>query len=284
MNHKPLGQLLTDSWSFFQSHFMVLLVGAILFGVVSGYVAQSMQKEGEKFATHMMDGTGGMFTQEKMEKMAELTMKAMQGDEAAELELEAMGEEMEAMAGTMEDRMMDDDFSPSGFAGSFAKNFGKGFLLSMLISALAAAYFLSIAVFGIADVGLAFNKTIGNVLPILGLWIWIFIRTFVWIPVLGIILGIILGPRFIIAPLHLLEGKKSIFDSASMSYEETKGKWGKIFGNMFVAGIIVWIAVMVLGMALAAFGLVGGLLLGILSQLGTAFLMVFGIQLARAVK
>jgi len=285
MSHKSLGTLLTDSWSFFQKHLAVFIAGAVIFGLIGGYLAHTMQKTGKEISTSMMNsmGVNGMPSQEKMQKMAELTMKAMQGNDAAKVELEAMGNQMEAMANQIEEHMDDGTGPTPAMTGKFAGIMGKGFLLSMLISILAATYFLSIAVFGLADIGSVINKTVSNVLPILGLWIWIFIRTFAWIPVIGIVTSIILGPRFIAAPLHLLEGKKSIFDSASMSYSETKGKWGKIFGNMLVAGIVVWIAIAIIGVVLTSFGTTGGILLAMLVQLGTAFLMVFGIQLARTV-
>jgi len=281
---KPLGTLFSESWSFFQKHFVVLLVGAIVFGVINGYVGQSMAYHGQKFGRNMMEqmGAGNMFTEEKMKKMEDLSMKAMQGDMDAAAELEAMGTEMEAAAGQMEDAMKDMDISAS-MVGKFAGMLGTAMLLSFLISAIAGAYFLSVSVFSIASVGAAVNKTIATVLPVLGLWIWLVIRTFVWIPFIGIITGIILGPRFIVAPINLLEGGKGVFESATISYSQTAGMWAKIFGNMLAIGLLLWIVFMVLGMALSMASTAGNWIMAVVTQLGSAFMIVFGVHLARTV-
>jgi hypothetical protein len=160
---------------------------------------------------------------------------------------------------------------------------GKGMILSMLLSTLAAAYFLSVIVLNASTVGTAVSLAGANIIKVFLLSLWIMIRTFVWIPIVGIVTGIILGPRFIAAPINLLEGKKGVMESASMSYSQTTGFWGKIFGNMIAVAIVLWIVIAVLGMTLGSIGSVGQWATAILTQLGSAFMMVFGVHLARTV-
>ncbi|MEQ1849023.1 MAG: hypothetical protein ABL890_00320 [Candidatus Peribacteraceae bacterium] len=282
---KPLGTLLSDSFSFFQKHFMVLLVGAVVFGLLNGWVGSYMDIQGKKFATNMMQdmGAGNMMNENNIQKMQDLTMKAMQGDADAAMELEKMGESMEAMAGEMEQKMRNMKMPTAETIGGFAGMLGKGMLLSMLISTLAAAYFLSVTVLNATSVGGAVSLAGAHIVKVFLLSIWIMIRTFVWIPFVGIVTGIILGPRFITAPINLLEGKKGVMESASMSYTQTTGQWGKIFGNMIAVAIVLWIAVMIVAMVLGMFGTIGTWVTAILVQLGSAFMMVFGIHLARTV-
>lgn len=283
---KSLGTLWSDSWSFFQKHFIVLLIGAVVFGAVTGYMNAKATKRGHEFASTMMNSMGvqGMPSQEKIQMMTELSLKAMQGDADAQAQLEAMSGEMEQMADQMENAMEKVGSPEKLAAGMFAGYLGTAFLIGMLLSILSTAYYLTVAVFGNATVGSAVTMTLNNVVKIFLLWLWIFIRTFAWIPFVGIVTSIILGPRFVRAPLHLLEGKKGVMQSASMSYSETVGHWGKIFGNMLATGIVVWVIAGIAMGIMGSFGMLGILFAAVVAQLATAFLMVFGMQLARTLK
>ena len=96
---------------------------------------------------------------------------------------------------------------------------------------------------------------------------------------IGLITLIILGPRFVLSPVLLVQEGKGVFDSAKISYKKTSGYWGKIFGNMFVAALIAIVVSVVLNMALilVPFSMVLG---AIVMQAITAFMVVFVTKLS----
>src|SRR3990167_7365833 len=153
-------------------------------------------------------------------------------------------------------------------------------LVSIVIFILSSTYYLLVALKQAKDFGALFKQSFQLFLPMLGLHVWVFLRTFAWVPFIGLITLIILGPRFVLSPVLLVQEGKGVFDSAKISYKKTSGYWGKIFGNMFVAGLLVALAIMVLSMALFITGPLALLLIPILSQVMCAFLIVFMTKLS----
>ncbi len=106
----------------------------------------------------------------------------------------------------------------------------------------------------------ALTGGLGILLPMIGLWLWILIRAYAWVALIGmllIVIGvaanqpmlaalgvplyvasavllIIFGPRFIAAPYLYVSGKSGVLESVQLSYAGTKGFWGKIVGNMLL--------------------------------------------------
>jgi len=227
---KPLSLLLSDSWAFLQSHLATIAVGAVVFGLVFG-VTQSQVKS-------VANKQVGQFMGMDAQKFQELSQRMAQGDEEAAKELQKMGEErMKNLGGTAEEReaaMMSMGLST---IGAVLPAVGIASLIFLVIHLLSLSYYSVIAIRGVRDVGAAFQQSIPLILPLLGLWIWIVLRTFIWIPILGFVFAIILGPRFVAAPLILVRDGKGIMEAATESYTRTASYWGKIFGNMFVVGI-----------------------------------------------
>jgi len=95
-----------------------------------------------------------------------------------------------------------------------------------------------VAVKDIGDVGEALSVTSRTILPLFGMFLWVIVRSFIWIPFIGILIAIILGPRFILSPLYLLQQKKGVIESVSQSYKATPRILGKIMGNLLVAGLL----------------------------------------------
>jgi hypothetical protein len=88
---------------------------------------------------------------------------------------------------------------------------------------------------------------------------WIFLLTFSWVTILGLILllfpgyrplgailfivgfvlQIIRGPRFAFASVYLAESN-GIVKSATQSYEKTRGRWWSIFGHIMLLNVIMF--------------------------------------------
>lgn len=269
----PLGQLLSDAWSSFRRALLALAIGAVIFGLIAGigqsFVGQRVLRE----TGTLFEGMG--FDPQYME---DLQQRMQAGDEAAINELagrleQVGGEQGAAVPGavfTMYKRLM--------------PVIGASALLLWVISLIASAYFLLVALNDKLSFQQAIARTPGLIIPLFLLSLWVIIRSFIWIPIIGIILAIILGPRFVLAPVILARDHKGVLESASMSYAKTSGFWGKIFGNLLVVGILVMVALMVLGIVLSLFGLtVSGIVMPMVNMLGTAFLTIFVVKLSQTI-
>lgn len=274
MSVTPLGGLLNDSVKFTQKKIVPLGIGAIVIGLLLFALQFSL-------ARNVGMRTTGMFQQMgvNVEKMEEVAEKMQAGDEQAAEEMarqveEAMGKLDKDKAGAM---MM-------GVFGAALPGIGLSMIVGLLLSVFASTYYAAVALYPTLTVDGAFKKSLGLVFPMVGLWIWVFLRSFMWIPIVGVILGIILGPRFALAPVLLIRDGKGVFDSAKESYAKTAGYWGKIFGNALLVGICAFIAVAVVAMVLSVLGRgVAAMLLPVLHQLALAFMTVFMTKLAVSV-
>ena len=269
----PLGQLLTNSWGSFRRALMPIVVGAVIFGLILGigqsFVGQRvMQKTGSVF-----EGLG--FDQQKME---DLQRRIQAGDEAA---MNEFAEKMQQLGGEQGEAV-------SGAVLSMYKGLlpviGASMLIMWVISLIASAYFLLIALNEKLSFQVALARTPGLIIPLFLLSLWVMIRSFIWIPVLGIIIAIVLGPRFVLAPLLLVRDHKGVLESASMSYAKTDGYWGKIFGNVIAAALCAVVAAMVVGFVVGILGMrVAAILMPMINMLVTAFLTIFVVRLSQTI-
>lgn len=274
---KPLSTLLGDARMFFQSHWQAILVGAVVFGLLQAGVQAQMQRKAMNSVGTIMGIDAGKFQ--------ELSKRVARGDEAAMKELQKMGENrMESLGGAEEARQAAMTAIGMDVLGNMLPVIGMSVLIMTLINMLTMSYFGVVAVRGMSDAMSAFKQSFGLIIPLLGLWIWIFLRSFMWIPFIGIIFAIILGPRFVAAPVLLIRDGKGIMESAGESYARTSGYWGKIFGNMLVVGIVMVIAMMIITNILNMFfSSYSVWVTMIIQQLATAFCVIFAVQLAKTI-
>ncbi len=272
----PLGQLLSESFSYYKAHFVTLAVGAVIFGVLLGLLGAY---SASKVAGTMDDVMGGMGLD--MQKMEELSARMEAGDEAAVAELETL---IAGGVGNMKPEQMG-----MQMMSSFKRVMpfvGLTGLLSLLLSFVAHAFYVLVAVEG-KDVSGTFSRAKSVWLPLIGVSLWSFLRSFAWIPLIGIIPAIILGPRFVAAPLIYLTEGKGVMASVSSSYARTRGYWPKIIGNIIVAALIMIVASIVvgivLGMVLPMMSPVTIVVKQVVSQIMMAFVVVFVVRLSHTV-
>lgn len=67
-----------------------------------------------------------------------------------------------------------------------------------------------------------------NMFPMLRLYLYVFVRSFVWIPLAGIVFGILYIPRFVASPLVLIRERKGAMYSVKQSWEKTRPLSGKV--------------------------------------------------------
>lgn len=258
---KDLGTLLGDSIAFCKTHMTAIVVGAVVFGLIAQGTMVWM-------GTRMMQWQNTVTVQQ----MEDVRMRLENaGSDMAPEEVEAMAEQM-VRSGMM-----------GGLLRFVLPTVGISMLIVIAIGLLAKSYYLVVAVRGFSDPAAAFQSAAGSIVRLIGLWIWMFLRSFAWIPVIGIVTAIVIGPRLILAPIYLLEQGKGITESTRMSYAATSGWWGKIFGHLLVVGlcavilsaIVTTVLSMVVGMT------IGGFANAIIQQLVGAFIVVYAILLGR---
>ncbi len=273
-----LGQLLSDSWSFCKTYWKPILIAAAICGTISSFVGGGVSHKAGMQVGGMMQNMGV-----DIEKMEELTTRMQAGDETA-------GKEMEALINARFGEMTDEQSAKmamgmgSNMIGAMAPFIGLSVLVMLLLGVASNAFFLLLGLNPTQDAMAIARRVPGLFFPLLGVWIWIFLRSFLWIPILGIIPAIIWGPRFYLAPVLLVQEKMGILQSARESYSRTKGYWGKIVGNSIVAGLCTMLASIVLSIAVGILAimlpLLGSWVSTIAGYVFSAFMMIFMVKLS----
>ncbi len=275
-----LGQLLSETTTYCKTHWKSLLLGAVIFGVLMGIASIAL---GVQASREVQMGLGQMGID--LEQMEQLGERMEAGDEAALAELEALMRDR--FDGMSDDQIAREMMGPSmAMIGRMLPAIGLGVVINFLLMFFAHAYYALVAVEG-QDMGNTMKRAKKELLPLTGVSIWSFLRTFAWIPVIGIIPAVILGPRFIAAPLIYLTEGKGVTASVSESYRRTQGYWSKIVGNMIVAILIMIVASIVLGMiaGIAFIMLPGAVAVAnqVISQALFACMTVFVVRLSRTI-
>lgn len=231
----PLGTLLRNAFFQCRERLRPFLIGVLVFGSLVAIISAVSNKNIEG---HIWQGMQRLGIDQN--RMLELQEKLQSGDEAA-ME-EAMNEMNSTMGGI--EGMSDEDrealFRKEGLAMMIRvlPVMSLGLLAWFIISVLSGAYFLCFGLEKGKEPTEILNNAVFLFLPLLGVWIWSFLRSFLWIPLFGVIPAIILTPRFALAPVILANQKKGVLGSVSESYQKTRGYWGKIMGNLIVVGLV----------------------------------------------
>jgi hypothetical protein len=237
-----LGTLLSRTWAFTKKNYVPLLVAGLVMGLILVVIQSIMM---QSFQSGMQNGLGL-----DTARITDLQKRIQAGDQQA---LQEYQQEMENLG----KKFADGGPGASIAAGMLQSVFGVvalTALLAFIISMLYNGYILLLVLHEGTPPKALVSRLPRLLLPLIGLSLWTAIRTFVWIPFVGIITLIILGPRFALAPLILVKDGKGVFESATLSYRQTRGYWGKIIGNVIVAGICAgvaaWIVNIVVSMVL----------------------------------
>lgn len=291
-----LGLLLSEAVAYYKAHWQSLLVGAVVFGLIMGVTQATI---GAKTALTVGQGMNnmGMDTQ----RMEDLSARIEAGDEAAVAELEVLMRE--SFGDLSDDQAM---AAGMGMMGDLAPALGLGMLVSILLGILAHAYYSLVAVEG-KDIAGTLSRLPKVFLPLAGVSIWCFLRSFAWLifvgpllalipggivlsvplTILGIVLAIIFGPRFVAAPLIFLAEGKGVVGSVNESHRRTRGYWGKIVGNGLVAALCTMVVSMIIGMIIALvfskMSMAGIVVHQVVGQLIMAFMTVFMIRLSHTI-
>ena len=268
-----VSSLLTSSFEFFKKHLTVILLGSLVFAALQGAIAVAFIGSNagniQKMAKDMQQGGTAM---------QELMVKVQAGDEEAMAELMKDPEKAKQMEAEFT-AVMQKNMKNLGSLSMLFAGLGATVFLSIIVKFLASAFFAVIAVKGSKTLGESLSLGVKWFFPYLGMCVWGFLRSFAWIPVIGIITAIYYFPRYVFSPIYLIDNKKGPMDSIKMSIAHSNGKWGTIVINGLLGGLVIWLCFMVLGFLLAWIPFVPLFL----HFVATAFIMIYGVQLAKKV-
>lgn len=272
-----LGTLLGQSWAFFTRHIKHFLIVALMFGAVMAAGQYTFQKSVE----HSINTSMGMGDIDELEKLAE-RMEA--GDQAA---FEEMMEKIGVMEGAgMENDGMTQEEKAMMLMKDTLPKVGLFALVSMILAILGNIFYVVYALNPSLGIHGAFAKVPSLIVPMIGVWIWAFLRSFAWIPVIGVIFGIVIGPRLMMSSVILIKEGRGVTESVKLSHERSAGYWGKIVGNCIVAAVAIAFAMVIVNVVI---GLVSGqfivaaLLGAIAHYLAMAYGSVFYVRLSETI-
>lgn len=126
------------------------------------------------------------------------------------------------------------------------------FGLNLCIFFVASVFFLLLA-------GRPHASTIERVLRLpaetirmIGLLLWYFVRSLLWLPFVGILIAFFVTPRLVLAPAVFSKGKTGIFQSFRESMKATRGHWFFIVFSLIAAFLFsiafLWFCVVVVSL------------------------------------
>ncbi len=121
----------------------------------------------------------------------------------------------------------------------------------LVILFIAATFFLTYFSDPLLSPSDAARKLPSSICRILGLALWMMIRSFSWIPIAGPIIGCYFFPRFVLAPSLVASGDSTIRESIHVSMARTSGKWLSIVGRLIVFVLLsfalLWFVMVIAG-------------------------------------
>jgi len=157
------------------------------------------------------------------------------------------------------------------------------FLVSLLISFGAGAYYLILPILRLTDTVEAAKEARKFVFPMIGLGVWIFLRSFVWVPFIGLFTGFYYLPRFAFSGVILIRDKKGIRESAKASFDQTTGMWKTITSYLLGLLLCLWIASYAVSWLADFAGDFSLFVMDIFGQFEAAFIAVFLVLLSKKV-
>ncbi|MBU0458070.1 hypothetical protein KJ652_03985 [Patescibacteria group bacterium] len=264
--------LLKETWRFCKTKAIPILLGTIVFAAVLLIVRDYFERQTDVQIRKKFLQMG--IPQERFE---ELNDRMKRGDQTAfddlKMEMINVNEKIDNMTETERRR--------------FSTQQGKDISLALLpivipfliiifiAHTFVATYFLVLASKDINHTLEAMGSAAGKLFPMMGLSIWVFIRSFLWIPIINIVCLFTLFPRYIFSGVILIKENRSIRESAYESYIRTQAKWPSILGRYIILTFCIMAAITVLVFVIPSTGFLDKIIDIAIWNLGVAFAAVF---------
>ena len=214
------------SFTAFRNLYSTFIAGAVVFGLLSTTLHATVGSRTYGYAIEP-----AVELVERVVHIGSITMRARQGDQRAANELLIeyfyLNSKVEAM------KRKQQHSTPLQTVAEFFKNLSYPDL--MLVMLFVFSYFLSTRYYLVASVHKrtkvidAWKDVAEHIVPLCGVALWVFVRSLVWIPLIGTLLSYYLFPRLSLASIIWLKGNRSIKESTRMSYRLSGGNWIRLF-------------------------------------------------------
>lgn len=271
----PLRTLLSETFILLKERFVVFMTGVVIFGVLFGGLNILLLPPSRT-------GQSDLFAQAitKIWRAGELQIGKRGEPNSLEQRLAAWEQDTKRV---QDQQKGDAQMTAIHLYGSLWTTVLLWSIASWLLFFVAMTFYCMATLFS-GTLSETVSKTVEWGLPFLRLQIWVYLRTFAWMPFVGSIIALVLGPRFIASQVIFVRGKKGALDSAQESFARTAGYWGKITGNLFVAGILGACVLLPLLILIATVSSpVVAILFGITLHLFIAYMVVFTTMLALSI-
>lgn len=271
--------LLKESVRSLHMNLQPVLIGAVLFGTILFGVQLTFEKIALKAA---MDGIVEKGNWGHLEVLVE---RMQSGDE------EALGSIMHQL------HMMADngDIAPDvsvlllqNVLVSILPSVLMLMVVSFMVLLAGSTYYITVATGKESDTLSALKRVPGLLLPIVGVSVWAFLRSFGWVPFIGPLFAVIIGPRLILSSVILVQEGRGVIESVRLSYERTTGYWRAIVINLFVMMLAILLALIVAAIVMAVMSgispMLGAYFATVMQLLFVAFGTIFLVQLSETVK
>lgn len=271
----PLGLLILGAFGLLRQKLIPVMLGVLcftmLFAVGSAYLDRSV----DQVLLTLADQTG--LTADEVQASIETELETImesgsaQGDSGAVLGssdrlnallLRASAEQEELSAG-MQVTVNRDSVLSSYLACIGATAFGV-FVFYAVILFFSMLFFSLLFVLGRSSASSVVIRLPLMIVPAFGVLFLLFLRSFIWVPFLGLPLAIYFLPRLSLAPVILLSGEAGVFGSVALSLKRTKGLWFPLFlrflGGFLLLLSIGWFVILIAGSVMLFSAKIGFLL------------------------
>jgi hypothetical protein len=264
MQQHSIGTLFQLSNQRIQKHIVPFVIGAIIFGGISGASSIYIESILSPSIQSAIQGFGI-----SADMLDNLMTQVKNGDIFALQEFI----QTQQIDGLQAASMLSSAMVP------FIKIVAFGLLISMIVSFISSIYFTVLSSKEAISTFAAFYRTIIYIPSTILVYVWTSLRSLGWVPIIGPIIAIIRLPRYLFVPVtHILE-KKGMIDSVTHSYNGTQGFVGYVSIVLTVISLAlfcIYIAAIILSsMALDSIvGIYAPIMRGIISQLILGYSMV----------
>ncbi|MDD5055923.1 MAG: hypothetical protein PHZ00_06700 [Candidatus Peribacteraceae bacterium] len=258
----PLGILILGAFGLIRQKWPSFCVGVLFFGMLLAVGSAYLDRSVDRVLETLGQQTG--LTAEEVQATVEAQFReiadsaSVQSDSGAiiassdglnSLLLQASSLQDQLRAG-VQPAVTKDLILPSYLARMGTTAFGI-FVFYIVVLFLSMLFFCLLSVSGPASISDVVLRLPFTVLPAVGLVLLIVLRSFLWVPFLGLPLGLYFLPRLSLAPILLLSGEAGIFRSAAVSMHRTKGLWFPLFlrflGGFLLLLSIGWFVILIAG-------------------------------------
>ena len=79
------------------------------------------------------------------------------------------------------------------------------------------------------------------IIPMCGLILWVFVRSLIWIPLVGPAIAIYMLPRLCLAPVYFASGEARLFQSVHLSMQRSSGHWLALILRFILIAIVAFL-------------------------------------------